>query len=375
MTRQTAALPRPAESSASPSDARWSRYLELLNSAAADILSSHDAPSLVERVFQLIAPELGLDVYFNYRLEPEGVLTLVAQGGLTPQQAAAGHTLPLGAAVCGCVARDRRPIDVCGVQASEDPLHAFIRDVGLESYACTPLLAGDRLLGTLGFGRRGPAPFRPDELQFLRTVTHYVAMAHERIRSEAVRDLLMREVDHRSRNILSVVQSVVQLTCASDPAAYRKVVIGRVHALGRAQGALASRNWEGARLEDVARSELEALAAAGQYVLDGPPMMLAAESVQPVSVILHELGTNAIKYGALGQAAGRVVLSWAAEDGARVRLTWRESLGPPVRPPARTGFGSRMIRDLSRQLGDEADLTWVPDGLVVTFVADMASGG
>jgi putative methionine-R-sulfoxide reductase with GAF domain len=176
---------------------------------------------MVDELFALIQSELRLDVFFNYRLEG-GRLVLEAHGGLTPEEATAGAELELGQAVCGCAARDRRRFHVTDVQKSDDPLVAFVRWVGIDAYACTPLLHGDILIGTLGFGRRWADRFTDDELMFLHTLCHFVGLAKYRLMVERdlrrgleQRDRLLAELNHRVRNALQLAVSVVRLEAAS----------------------------------------------------------------------------------------------------------------------------------------------------------------
>ena len=193
------------------------------------------------------------------------------------------------------------------------------------------------------------------------TVRDVTAQVTERRVNEA-RALLMREVDHRARNALTVVQSILRLTEAEDIARYREVVQGRVEALARAQTSLARRKWEGAWLREVIEAELGALASPGAYGVAGPPTLIPAEQVQALGMILHELATNARKYGALGAASGRVEIAWRRE-GERLVLVWTETGGPAVTPPSRHGFGSRLVAGLAGQLRGEAAYSWRPEGL------------
>lgn len=195
----------------------------------------------------------------------------------------------------------------------------------------------------------------------------YVRDITERKRTEAARELLMREVDHRSRNMLTVVQSIVQLTRAGDLEEYKDTVIGRVSALARAQGSLASRRWEGASLHQVVADELATVGKARAYAFEGPELILPPERVQPLSMIFHELATNAVKYGAFSTEDGHVEVRWRVDHDRGFTLDWRESGGPPVREPARRGFGSRLILDLLRQVEGTATFDWKPGGLSVTM--------
>lgn len=195
-------------------------------------------------------------------------------------------------------------------------------------------------------------------------------------RGDEARRLLMREVDHRARNALTIVQSFVRLTTADSLEQFRQVVDGRVEALARAQTSLAARRWEGADLAEVIEAELAALSPTGQYRLDGPPVTLRADQVQAMSMAIHELATNAGKYGALSTAEGALAVSWARTGGGGVRLTWSETGGPAATAPDRTGFGARLISGLASQLGGEVVYDWRPEGLqaILNFQLRAAEG-
>jgi two-component sensor histidine kinase len=184
-------------------------------------------------------------------------------------------------------------------------------------------------------------------------------------RSEEARQLLMREVDHRARNALTVVQSFVRLTTAQTLDGFRKVLDGRVAALARAQTSLAARRWEGASLKDVIDGELAPLAETHSYSLEGPQVLLPAEHVQAMSMAIHELATNAAKYGALSTREGRLTVRWRRDGAKTLTVQWDEDAGPQVRPPERQGFGSRLVSQLTRQMGGDVRYDWRPGGLSV----------
>jgi two-component sensor histidine kinase len=192
----------------------------------------------------------------------------------------------------------------------------------------------------------------------------------ERRLTEA-RALLMREVDHRARNALTVVQAIVRLTQSGDVEAFKRVALGRVEALSRAQTSLARRKWEGAYLAEVVEAELAALAFSGASKVSGPATLLPPQQVQAMSMILHELATNAAKYGALGAADGLVTVSWRREEPGPLVLTWREEGGPAARRPSRSGFGSRMVRQLARQLGGTIRFDWRAEGLTAELTVAL----
>jgi PAS domain S-box-containing protein len=191
-------------------------------------------------------------------------------------------------------------------------------------------------------------------------------------RAEEARALLMREVDHRARNALAIVQSIVQLTPAQDPATYKATVLGRVASLARAHGSLATQRWQGAELRSIFAGELESLAPASRFDLSGPPVELYPHQVQPLSMIVHELATNAVKHGALSVESGKVWVSWSVVSPGRVEISWRETGGPAAAEPARKGFGSRLIHQLSDQLDAQLVKTWGGEGLALTLQLDAA---
>ncbi|MDQ1079646.1 PAS domain S-box protein [Pseudoroseomonas cervicalis] len=192
--------------------------------------------------------------------------------------------------------------------------------------------------------------------------------------AEEQRLLLAREVDHRAKNVLALVQAALRLTPKEDAAAYTAAVEGRVMALARAHTLLAQGYWTGAELRDLLEGELAAFLApaegaepgAPRVLLEGPPVTLPPALAQGVSMVLHELATNATKHGALSREGGTVRVAWSvSEEPARLRLRWTERGGPPLSgAPRRAGFGSRMLEaTIGRQLGGAVRRDWRPEGL------------
>lgn len=201
------------------------------------------------------------------------------------------------------------------------------------------------------------------------TVTHIISAVQDVTgevlgrRSEAARTLLMKEVDHRARNALAVVQSFIRLTRAPSLEGFRLILDGRVEALARAQTSLAERRWEGAILGDLVTAALSALSDPSRYRLEGPQVLLNAEQVQALSMIMHELATNASKHGALSAEGGVLTISWSRGVQGGLHITWLEEGGPAVQPPDDEGFGSRLISQLVRQLDGDIRYHWGPEGL------------
>jgi PAS domain S-box-containing protein len=186
----------------------------------------------------------------------------------------------------------------------------------------------------------------------------------ERKANEEARHLLAREVDHRAKNALAVVQAVISLTRAATTDEFIAAVRGRVSALGRAHSLLAQNRWEGGDLAQIAADETAGYQRGGQFKIHGPPVVLPAGAVQPISLLIHELATNAVKYGALSVDTGRVEVSWRIRPDSELELRWTETGGPPAEQPAAAGFGSTLIREVAtRQLGGTLSIDWPPEGL------------
>jgi PAS domain S-box-containing protein len=189
----------------------------------------------------------------------------------------------------------------------------------------------------------------------------------ERKDSEERLKLLAREVDHRANNLLTVVLGTVQLSQAPTMEALKAVLVGRIAALGRAHQLLSEARWEGADLRRLVEEELLAfsLGEAARVSIDGPDVALSPAAAQGLAMALHELATNAVKYGALSAPLGRVAVTWARQTLGGLSIRWAESNGPEVAAPSRRGLGTAMLaRALSGPLGGASKLDWRREGLV-----------
>jgi PAS domain S-box-containing protein len=178
--------------------------------------------------------------------------------------------------------------------------------------------------------------------------------------------LLAREADHRTKNLLALAQATVHLAQGDDPAELKAAIEGRLQALATAHTLLAQTRWAGADLRKLATEELSPYRRSGEAraEVDGPELLLAADQAQAMAMALHELVTNAVKYGALSAPNGRVKVEWELRPGRRLVLRWTESGGPPVRPPTRQGFGTRVMERMIRgQLNGEVNFDWRPEGV------------
>jgi two-component sensor histidine kinase/DNA-binding response OmpR family regulator len=177
--------------------------------------------------------------------------------------------------------------------------------------------------------------------------------------------LLAREIDHRAKNALALVQSIVRLTRANDMATYVASVDGRINALSRVHTVLSQSRWQAVDLRGLIEEEIAPyrIQDADKIVVNGPKILLEPAPAQTLALALHELVTNAVKYGALSAIAGRVTLNWELKDG-QLEFHWTEVGGPAAKAPMSPGFGTRIITaSIERQLGGKVSFNWPPQGL------------
>jgi PAS domain S-box-containing protein len=191
--------------------------------------------------------------------------------------------------------------------------------------------------------------------------------------------LLINELNHRVKNTLATVQSIAMQTLrnARSPGQARLDFEVRLFALSRAHDVLTRENWQGAHLYEIAEGAIEPYRHRGtsRFRIKGPDLRLPPRMALAIAMALHELVTNAVKYGALSNDTGKVDMAWTALDEAgnrRLIFRWSESGGPPVQPPSRRGFGSRLIeRSLAQDLGGEVKVDFAPTGVVCTLDAPL----
>jgi PAS domain S-box-containing protein len=196
-------------------------------------------------------------------------------------------------------------------------------------------------------------------------LTGIVSDITERKLEEDQRQTLMAELDHRVKNVLATVQSLAIQTArrTTSLGAFLANFGGRLKAMASANELLTAARWRGAAIDHLAAAELGALAP-GQTAWEGPELFLTPRAANALALALHELASNAVKFGALSVETGRVKLRWARLAGGGFELTWTESGGPTVIPPARLGFGSTLLEQVTgRELNGEATIEYPPAGL------------
>jgi PAS domain S-box-containing protein len=192
----------------------------------------------------------------------------------------------------------------------------------------------------------------------------------ERKRAQAHQELLLSELDHRVKNILSRVAVVARYTRQGSGSMDEliRALDSRIQSMADAHALLSRNRWQGADLADLVRRQLAPYTTETNIEIGGPEITLTAAATQALAMVLQELVTNAVKYGSLSTPHGKVSVNWGRRDGAdgapRVVIAWRETGGPPAKAPSQSSYGTNLIRNLiPHELGGTVDLVFAPDGL------------
>jgi PAS domain S-box-containing protein len=188
----------------------------------------------------------------------------------------------------------------------------------------------------------------------------------EQKRSQEQIATLAREAEHRSKNLLANVQATVKLSQSDTPEGLKRAIEGRIRALANVHSLFVETRWIGAELSTVATQELAPYRneVVTRVRIEGPQVLLKPDIAQAIAMILHELATNAAKYGALSTAEGQTELKWSHEADGQLTLRWTEIGGPRVQTPTRQGFGTRVVEGMVGQLKGTTRFDWRPEGLV-----------
>jgi PAS domain S-box-containing protein len=265
------------------------------------------------------------------------------------------------------------PADELLARSFQDVTHADDLEADLSQLA----QMSDRKVGSYGIDKRhlrkdGTVVWCRRTLSCVRKsdgpIDYFVIVVEditERKAHEEQIQLLMREVNHRAKNMLSLVQAIARQTAARAPEAFIERFTERIQALAANQDLLVRNEWRGVDIEDLVRAQLAHFAdlVGARIIVRGAKLRLNAAAAQAIGLALHELATNAGKYGALSTDGGRVGVRWRRE-GAYFTMCWAERNGPPVSPPQRRGFGSTVMTSLAeRSVGGRVHLDYAPAGL------------
>src|SRR5262249_15508565 len=201
------------------------------------------------------------------------------------------------------------------------------------------------------------------------------AREEERKEREEKEHLLMREINHRAKNMLSVVDAIAHQTVASNTEDFIERFSERIQALSANQDLLVRNEWNGVEIKDLVHAQLAHFAdlIGSRIAVHGPKLRLKAASAQAIGLALHELATNAGKYGALSTDKGHVDISWG-NAGNSFAMSWTEHDGPPMSPPQRRGFGSVVMQEMAeRSVNGTVDLEYAPSGVTWCLTCPAAN--
>jgi two-component sensor histidine kinase len=206
-------------------------------------------------------------------------------------------------------------------------------------------------------------------------ITEHKRREEERKEREEKEHLLMREINHRAKNMLSVVDAIAHQTVTKNPENFVERFSERIQALSANQDLLIRNEWKGVEVEDLVRAQLAHFAdlIGSRIVMHDPKLRLNASAAQAIGLALHELATNAGKYGALSTDAGRVDIRWEC-DGDTLTMSWTERDGPPVSAPEGHGFGTIVMQAMAeRSIDGAVQLDYAPSGLMWRLTCPAAS--
>jgi len=195
-----------------------------------------------------------------------------------------------------------------------------------------------------------------------------------RKRNEALIVILAREAEHRAKNMLANLEAMVRLSNSDTADGLKKAISGRVRALANVHSLFVQSHWEGAELARLVEQELSPYSGGGgtRTQIDGPSIMLSPDLAQAMAIALHELATNAAKYGALSVPEGNVRVEWTLAADKHLVLRWTEAGGPPVKPPTRSGFGTNVMETMIRdRMNGEVRLDWRAEGLACEIAVSV----
>jgi PAS domain S-box-containing protein len=195
----------------------------------------------------------------------------------------------------------------------------------------------------------------------------------ERKRSQEQIATLAREAEHRSKNLLATVQATVRLSQSDTPEGLKQAIEGRIRALANVHSLFVKTRWIGADLSTIAAQELAPYSVNDRQRVhvDGPPVVLEPNTAQTIAITLHELATNAAKYGALSVAEGRIDLKWSTEADRQLHVRWIETGGPEVQKPTHKGFGAQIIEQMIAQQSGKTCSDWRAGGLVCEITLQL----
>lgn len=361
------------------------RDSELLRQISLELLDEAHEDALYGKLAEAAAAIMQSEVCTVQIFHPErglaGELQMLASRGLSPEGMRFWEWVSADSGcTCGEVLRTGKraiaeDVATCAFMAGKPDRDVLLAS-GIQAGQSTPLITrSGKLVGMIS--THWAKPHRPSErdLRMLDILARPTADLIERKRAAETQRLLLNELNHRVKNTLAVVQAMAHrtLTRHRDPKEFARSFGGRVQALARVHNMLSETNWQRAELRELIGDQiLLGRADDARLTADGPVVRLDSQLALHMALVLHELGTNSTKYGALSVPTGRVSVTWVADDALRIR--WTERGGPRVAPSPTRGFGTTLIAQSVKGQGGEAHMTSEPEGISWSIVLPLGCG-
>jgi two-component sensor histidine kinase len=375
-----------------PQDIDPSKLLEqqrVLAEFGALAVNSDNQDEILNKACELVGRALGTDLAKVMELLPDGQ-TFKIRAGVGWKPGIVGGTIVTAAKNSpeGLTLIEGAVISADVMKETRFEYHEFLKEHGVKAFVNVLILGGKERspVGVLQVDSRKPRDFTQPDIEFLRSYSNLLGAAIERLRvldelREAVRqrDLLINELNHRVKNTLATVQSITFQTLRNAPTIDHasSAIESRLIALSKVHDVLTDRSWSAVDVHEIVRQAVEPHRSRGESRIDveGPRVRIPPRMALAIAMALQELVTNALKYGALSNESGEIRVRWqlhGLSSPPRLELIWEESGGPHVDPPARRGFGTRLIeRSLAHDLGGNVRIEFASTGVVCSVDAPL----
>jgi len=357
----------------------------LLQEISASLIQEGDIDALYERILDgaitLMASDMGSMQTFHPR---QNELRLLAWRGFHPESAAFWDRISLDSVhtSCGVAFSSAHRIivpdtEVCDFMAGSADLDHY-RLSNMRAMQSTPLVSrSGELLGMISTHWHKPHHPSDRALHLLDVLARQAADLIERTRAEADLRVLCHEAEHRAKNVLATVQAMIQLSNADTADDLKRVLEGRIQALANSHALLVKSRWVGADLHSLVAQELlpYSQGGPGRAHIDGPNLSLEPNAAQTIGMIVHELTTNAAKYGALSKPDGQIDIQWSCASDKSLIIHWTETRGAPVKQPTHQGFGTRLMKAMMGSLKGDVHFNWREEGLSVEISVPLVNCG
>jgi two-component sensor histidine kinase len=355
---------------------------KLLQELSTQLMHEADTSALYEKIMDAAVNIMRSDFASMQMHYPErgngGELRLLAFRGINPRAAKFWEWVRADSqCTCGVALRTGRRVVESNVETSDflagTADQAAYLQTGIHAVQSTPLASRDgKLVGMISTHWHRPHQPSERDLRLLDILARQAADLIERKQSEETQRMLLAELSHRVKNTLTTVQAIAgqTLRCAKSNSEFVENFNGRLQGLARAHSLLTHSSWAGAYLHEILHDQLTIEDGSDRVAYSGPVVFFSAQTALHLALVLHELGTNARKYGALSVPEGRLDLTWTVSNNgseSAIELIWAERNGPKVSPPDKNGLGSILIERSLESFGGTTITRFEPSGLRCTI--------